>query len=259
MSGRTCALVTGASSGIGLEISTVLAREGYDLVLVARRSDELERLRAVLSASYGVTVRVLIADLSRYGSAEEIRARLREFGVHIRVLVNNAGIGGFGPFDEGDPELYERMIAVNVSAVTGLTRMLLPEMIQRGAGKILNIASVAAFQPGPLMAVYYATKAYVLSLSEALARELSGSGVTVTALCPGPTRSEFHDRAGIPVGAAANARTIAEIGVRAMVSGRRIVVPGALFRLFIFASRFLPRRSIAALVHRAQRARLRHR
>ncbi len=259
MERRLRALVTGASSGIGLEISKVLAREGYDLVLVARRKDALEELRAAILQSFAVNVLVIAADLSRHDSADEISAKLRETGVETDVLVNNAGIGGFGPFEEGDPELFEGMISVNVSSLTRLTRMLLPGMIRRRAGRILNIASVAAFQPGPLMAVYYATKAYVLSLSEALAEELSGSGVTVTALCPGPTRSEFHERAGIPVGAAASARKIAEIGVRAMALGRRVVVPGGLFRLFVFVSRFLPRRSIAAVVHRTQRVRLRRR
>jgi len=253
------ALVTGASSGIGLELARILAREGYDLLLTARRLQRLEELRESIRAETAATVEIslLEADLSEKGAVDRIAARAGEGGVDL--LVNCAGIGAFGPFGEGDPDSYTQMIAVNVDAPTRLASLLLPAMVRRGKGMILNVASVAAFQPGPLMAVYYATKAYVLSLSEALAEELEGTGVSVTALCAGPTRTEFHVRAGVPVGKVTSARTVAEAGYRAMVRGRRIVVPGLFFRLLILFSRFLPRRSAAAFVHRAQKSRLKRR
>lgn len=258
---RGRALVTGASSGIGLELARILAREGYDLLLTARRLHRLEELRVSIRAETGdaVDVDLVEADLTRDDAADRIAAHAAGMDGGVSVLVNNAGVGAFGRFDEGDPDSYTRMIAINIGALTRLTRLLLPAMVTRGGGMILNVASVAAFQPGPLMAVYYATKAYVLSLSEALAEELVGTGVSATALCPGPTRTEFHEQAGVPVAQTATARAVAEAGYRGMVRGRRIVITGLLFRLLILFSRFLPRRSSAAFVHFTQKRRLKRR
>jgi hypothetical protein len=260
---RGYALVTGASSGIGWEIAHILAREGFDLVLVARRVDRLGLLKEQILArtSDPRIVHVLDIDLALEDSADRVWERLSALGTPISVLVNNAGFGSFGPFLEADPDENSRMINVNIAALTRLTRLVLPAMLERGSGRILNVASVASFQPGPLMAVYYATKAYVLSLSEALSEELSGSGVTVTALCPGPTRSEFHDRAGIEHNGMVrplkmpDAAEVALAGYRAMIRGRRVHIHGLLYRILVFVVRLVPRRLAAASVRRMQESR----
>src|SRR3954449_1502715 len=192
---RPVALVTGASAGIGRELCDILAREGHDLVLVARREPELTALAGELKEKYGADARVVIADLSKARAAQGV---VKELGpsAEVDVLVNNAGFGGHGAFVERPRDVELGQIAVNVTALTDLTRLLLPGMVERRRGRILNVASTAAFQPGPFMAVYYATKAYVLSFSQAIAEELSGSGVTVTTLCPGVTETQFQQVAG---------------------------------------------------------------
>ncbi len=179
------ALVTGASSGIGLELARLLAADGYALTLVARRGSTLELIAAELGDA-----QVVAADLGVPGAVEQVVAAAPA----VDVLVNNAGVGDFGPFAATDPNKTATMLQLNIAALTELTRAYLPGMLERGHGQVLNVASTAAFQPGPLMAVYYATKAYVLSFSEAVAEEVRGSGVTVTALCPGPTESGFQGR-----------------------------------------------------------------
>src|SRR3954465_2902869 len=192
---RPVALVTGASAGIGRELAKILAREGHDLLLVARREPDLTPLAAELKEQYDADSRVITADLAKPRAAQTL---VKELGptTTVDVLVNNAGFGGHGAFWERERDADLRQIAVNVTALTDLTRLLLPGMVERHRGRILNVASTAAFQPGPLMAVYYATKAYVLSFSQALAEELSGTGVTVTTLCPGVTETEFQQVAG---------------------------------------------------------------
>jgi len=258
------ALVTGASRGIGRELAMRLSRRGYNLVLTARSESQLEELRAAILAqnANGCAVYPVVADLSLSEGPDLLVAWLTEMGIEIDLLVNNAGTGSFGQFADGDPDSYSSMIAVNVAALTRLTRLLLPGMVSRHSGRILNVASVASFQPGPLMAVYYATKAYVLSLSEALSEELAGSGVTVTALCPGPTATEFHARAGIEKSGRlqaltmSTAKAVAESGISALLKGRRVVVTGALYKLLTFAVRFLPRKMAARAVYRMQRSRI---
>ncbi|MEA2565364.1 MAG: uncharacterized protein QOD49_541, partial [Actinomycetota bacterium] len=191
-SGRNpLALVTGASGGIGEELARILARHGYDLVLVARSADKLAALAERLELDHGIQVRAIAKDLARPDAAAEIHEWLAAEGLTVDVLVNNAGMGLLGKFAEIGIEGDVEMLRLNVEAPTLLTRLLLPSMLERGSGRILNLASTAGFQPGPLMAVYYATKAYVLSFSEALANEVAGTGVTVTALCPGPTETGF--------------------------------------------------------------------
>jgi short-subunit dehydrogenase len=254
---RPTALVTGASSGIGLDLSRVLAKNGYDLVLVARTASKLQDAANELQKS-GVSAGVIASDLSRPSAAAEIVAELTLRNIEIEVLVNNAGYGLTGPFVENDLQREVDMIQVNVVALTQLTKLLLRPMVARKRGRILNVASTAAFQPGPLMAVYYATKAYVLSFSEAIAEELRDSGVTVTALCPGPTQTGFAEIANMtqtrlftmmrPMSSAAVARA----GYRGMMSGKRIVIPGAKNKMLVQSLRVSPRRTVTALVRKFQ-------
>ncbi|HLN57107.1 MAG TPA: SDR family oxidoreductase, partial [Thermoanaerobaculia bacterium] len=191
------ALVTGASSGIGKELARLIAADGYDLVLVARRQERLEELARELSVAHGVSARVIAADLADPDSPKRIVEELEAERIAVDVLVNNAGFGIYGRLWNSDITRQLEIIQVNVVALTDLTGRLLPGMVSRKRGRIVNVASTAAFQPGPYQAVYYATKAYVLSFSEAIAEELKGTGVTVTALCPGPTTTEFQEAAGL--------------------------------------------------------------
>ncbi|MFW6223999.1 MAG: SDR family NAD(P)-dependent oxidoreductase [Spirochaetota bacterium] len=247
------ALVTGASSGIGLELARKLAEEGFDLVLVARSADRLEALAAELRKQHGHGVTVITADLSRPEAPEEVVRTVAEAGITVDVLVNNAGFANYGPYLHSDRQRELDMIQVNVTALTHLTHLLLPGMVERGGGRVLNVASTAAFQPGPLMAGYFATKAFVLHFSEAVASELSGTGVTVTALCPGPTSSGFQERAGMEGSkllkfGTMSSRTVAEYGYRALMRGKRVAVPGFSNRLGTLAPRLLPRRIITKAV-----------
>jgi uncharacterized protein len=255
---RGTALVTGASSGIGLELATLLARDRHDLVLVARSRDRLAAIARGLAEEFGVSVTVLARDLSDPESPAAIARDLAERGAAVEVLVNNAGFGVFGPFAETPIEKELEMIRVNVVAPTHLTKLLLPSMRARRRGRILNVASTAAFQPGPLMAVYYATKAYVLSFTEALANELAGSGITVTALCPGPTITEFQKNAGVAQTRlfrsmlVMNAPEVARAGYEGMLRGKPIVIPGLGNRMLVQALRVSPRRVVTAAARRVQ-------
>jgi len=219
------ALVTGASAGLGLELAQLFAADKHDLVLVARRREQLEALAARLTAEHGIRATVLAADLADPGSPQRIADELAARRIEIEFLVNNAGFGSTGPFVDSDLGRELAMVQVNVAALVHLTGLLLPAMVARKSGRVLNLGSTAGFQPGPFMAVYYASKAYVLSLSEALAEELAGTGVTVTCLCPGVTESEFHSVAGTdaqPLTSSALTMTsaaVAEAGYRAMMRG----------------------------------------
>jgi short-subunit dehydrogenase len=247
---RPLALVTGASAGIGRELARVLAPD-HDLILSARRADELHALAAELKGQ-GATCHVIPADLADPAGPGQLADAITAAGLTVDVLVNNAGFGDHGPFVAADQAKLLRMIQVNVTAPTELTGRFVPGMVARGRGRVLNVGSVAGFQPGPLMAVYYATKAYVNSLSEALSNELAGTGVTVTCLAPGPTASEFRAVAGIKKGFSVaqgiGTRAVAEAGVAAMKAGRRMVVPGWRNRLMLFAERFLPRGAVIRAV-----------
>lgn len=258
---RPIALVTGASSGIGLELATLLARDRHDLVFVARSRERLEDIGKGLREEFGVTVTVIARDLADPDSARAVVQEVESRGFSIDVLVNSAGLGIYGFFAETPLARELAMIQVNLVAVTELTKRLLPGMLQRRRGRILNLASTAAFQPGPLMAVYYATKAYVLSFSEALANETAGTGVTVTALCPGPTLTEFQKQAGLeetrlfrsPL--VLDARSVALAGYRGMLRGKRVVVPGFGNKLLVAAERVTPRRLVTAITRRIQETR----
>jgi short-subunit dehydrogenase len=255
---RSTALITGGSGGIGLEIAKVLARKGFDLALVARNRDALEAAAGQIEGKNDVKVHVFAADLRRREAPETTFDFLRNENIPIEVLVNNAGFGLGGEFSETELTRELEMIQVNIAALTHLTKLFLPAMIKRRSGHILNVASTAAFQPGPLMAVYYATKAYVLSFSEALAEELRNGGVTVTALCPGPTRTDFAAVAQISSSrlfslfGVANAAGVAEYGVQAMMAGRRVAIPGIRNKIVAQANRFAPRAITAKVARIAQ-------
>ncbi len=246
MSERKTALITGASSGIGYELTRLFARDGYDLVLVARRAEALDSSAMELRQRYGIRVTPIAKDLSEVSAANEIEQALESNAIAVDVLVNNAGVGLHGPFTQASLEDTLALLGVNIVTLTRLTHRLLSQMLQRHEGKILNVASTAAFQPGPLMAVYYASKAYVLSFSEALANELRGSGVTVTALCPGPTATHFQRRSGMTntrlLGLGMmDTKTVALAGYQGLMRGHRIVIPGLANRLLFLAVRWLPR------------------
>ncbi|MFY9826708.1 MAG: SDR family oxidoreductase [Thermoanaerobaculia bacterium] len=253
------ALVTGASGGIGLELARQFAAGGYGLVLVARSGGKLEELAGELRNRYGVAARAMAADLSRPESPAELARELEQAGVAVDVLVNNAGFGTYGPFAENDLHAVLEELQLNVVALTHLTRQLLPGMLARRRGGVLNVASTAAFQPGPLMAVYYATKAYVLSFSEALAEELRGLGLTVSALCPGPTVTGFQKRADMegsglfsgPI-RVMDAATVARAGYEGFRAGRRIVIPGLVNKLVIQSLRISPRGLVTRIVRGLQ-------
>ncbi|MDZ7780645.1 MAG: SDR family oxidoreductase [Gemmatimonadota bacterium] len=241
-------LITGASRGIGLALARVFARHGHDLVLTARSVDELGERARELEVEHGVSARVIAGDLARPDVPETIRQELAEAGIDVDILVNNAGFGSHGPFHEQDLDREIGMIRVNIEALTRMTRLFLPGMVERGRGGVLQVASTAAFQPGPLMAVYYASKAYVLHFSEAIAEEVRRQGVTVTVLCPGPVPTGFQGsadmgEAGIATGAVpmTTADAVAEAGYRGFTAGRRIVIPGTMNKLGAFLVRFTPR------------------
>ncbi|WP_224247474.1 SDR family NAD(P)-dependent oxidoreductase [Hyalangium gracile] len=255
---KQTALITGASSGIGLDFARLFAEGGYDVVLVARTESRLKALADELTAKHGVRARVVAADLSDPAAVRQLMERLKAEDVRVDVLVNNAGYGSYGPFAETDLDSELRMIQVNISALTALTKAVLPGMLARRSGRILNVASTAAFQPGPLMAVYYATKAYVLSFSEALANETRGTGVSVTCLCPGPTKTGFQEQAKMEESKLVKGKdimdsmTVARVGYEAMQRGQAVIIPGFMNKMLAQGARFLPRSTITSIVRKVQ-------
>jgi len=249
------AVITGASSGIGFELARLFARDGWSLILVARDPGRLKDAGERISAEFGRPVEIRACDLSDTGAAEVFGRELAGRPGGVDALVNNAGFGAHGPFAETDASLVRDMMNANMNSLAILTRHVLPGMLGRKQGKILNTASVAGFAPGPLMAVYHATKAFVLSLSEALFEETRGTGVTVTALCPGPVRTNFQKRAGLadadsfflgPLGM--DAEPCARAGYRGLMKGKAVVMPGIFNKLAVGLFRFLPRALVRRLV-----------
>ncbi|HEU5050991.1 MAG TPA: SDR family oxidoreductase [Gemmatimonadales bacterium] len=260
--GAGTALVTGASSGIGRELARLLARDGHTLILTARDEERLRAVAAELRERHGTGSTVIAVDLSQPDGAAKLVEQIERAGLTVDVLVNNAGAGAAGPFAEVPLERQLAVIQLNLVALTELTRRLLPGMLARRRGRVLNVSSTAAFQPGPYMAVYYATKAYVLSLSEAIAAEVAGSGVTVTTLCPGPTRTEFFERASMrksPLARSSilDAAAVAEAGYAGMLRGRTLVVPGLTNRVARHLARLAPRRLVTGIVARLNAGRRR--
>jgi uncharacterized protein len=238
---KKVALVTGASAGLGAEFARQLSKRGHSLVLAARRKERLEELAKELG-----NARVLAIDLSKKSATAKVAADLEANGEVVDLLVNNAGFGLIGRFAELDPKRQQQMIDLNVGTLTDLCRAFAPGMIARKAGGILNVASTAAFQPGPKMAVYFATKAFVLSLSEALHEELKPHGVNVTCLCPGPTRTEFGDVAGFGGNGlfdrvAMESPEVVEAGLNGLARNKAVVVPGIANKLTASGGRFVPR------------------
>jgi short-subunit dehydrogenase len=249
MGDRKTALITGASAGLGIEFAELCAAGGYDVVLLARSESRLEDLAASLSKTHGIQARPLVADLSDPAAPPGVYSELA--GTPVDLLINNAGFGVRGPFAETDWARESSLLQVNVAALAHLAKLFLPGMLSRRRGRILNVASTAAFVPGPFMAMYYASKAFVLSFSEALSNEVADSGVTVTVLSPGPTRTEFAQAAGIeetPLfrGFTMEAADVARIGYDAMMAGKSSVVAGARNRWMMRGVRLAPRSFAAA-------------
>ncbi len=253
--GKT-ALITGASGGIGYELARIHAEQGGDLVLVARSIEKLDELKKELEEKHGVVVHTIRKDLSLHGSAYDIYNKVNDLNVEIDYLINNAGHGDYKLFAESDWPKQEKMINLNITTLTHLTRLFLPQMISRKCGRILNVASLASFVPGPTMSVYFATKAYVLSFSAAIAEELRGKGITVTALCPGPTESNFHfvardgregSNRNMP-----SAREVSAYGYRSMLRGKVVAVPGFLNSVVPVLARFFPRWFIVRIIRKVQ-------
>jgi uncharacterized protein len=262
MKDKGLVVVTGASGGIGAELCKLFARDGYSLLLAARSGDKLTTFATELTTTYGVPSSACALDLSAPDAPEQLFEAAQQQRQPVDILVNNAGYGVYGPFAESDLATTLQMLHVNIIALTTLTRLFLPDMVRRNKGRILNVASTAAFQPGPLMAVYYASKAYVLHFSEAIAEELATTNVGVTALCPGPTATGFESRAAMGESKlfqnsrrVMDARTVAEAGYRGLMRGRRCVVPGVWNKLLMQAVRLVPRRMVVRIARQMQERR----
>lgn len=252
------ALITGASGGIGYELAKLHAREGHQLVLVARNQQRLNEIKSEWESFYKIQIHTLALDLSEPKSAETLFNWTEGQGIQIDYPINNAGFGDFGLFHESNWEKSERMIQLNITSLTHLCKLYLPKMVSRKNGRILNVASTAAFQPGPTMAVYYATKAFVLSFSEAIGNEVSESGVRVTAFCPGATASGFQAAAAMEESALVKGRrlpsaeSVALHGFKAMMQGKPVAIPGTLNYVMANAVRFLPRTWVVKIARKVQ-------
>lgn len=248
------ALITGASAGIGIELAECFAKDGYAVIVTARSEAPLKELAGRLARQHNVQAIAIPADIGQPGGGQKLANEIKSRGLQVDVLVNNAGYGMSGGFTELSAESQIGMIDLNVRALVELTHVLLPRMLKNRRGGILNVASTAAFQPGPFMTVYYATKAFVLSFSEALWEETRGTGVKICALCPGPTESKFHDRAGTTkvraskIAGMMTSKAVAEIGYRAFQSGRRVVISGGMNAVMARLVPFFPRRMTLGLV-----------
>ncbi|MDZ8107388.1 MAG: SDR family oxidoreductase [Nostoc sp. DedQUE12a] len=255
---KKTALITGAASGIGYQLACLFAADDYNLVLVDKNELKLGEIADKFESKFGNFVKAIVKDLSISTSPAEIFTELQQADIKVDVLVNNAGFGTYGLFHETSLTAELEMLQVNLVCLTHLTKLFLKDMVKQGEGKILNVSSAAAFQPGPLMAVYFATKAYILSFSEAIANELEGTGVTVTVLCPGSTESAFHQRTGMADSKMLkgkrmmDAETVAKIGYCGLMKGKTIVIPGFINKLLTKIVRFVPRKLVTKIVRSMQ-------
>lgn len=259
---RPLVLITGASSGIGYELALEFARHGYDVVAVARNAENLQNLADTLTADFGVSCHTLSLNLAEPDAPAKLYNEMKSRSLTIDVLVNNAGFGTSGKFAATDLATELEMMQLNIVTVVHLTKLFLRGMQERGRGRILNVASTAGFQPGPLLAIYYASKAFALSFSEALATELEGSGLCASVLCPGPTRTRFQERADLksmPLLSALFVRDpefVARKAYRGLQKGKRIIIPGLLNKFGVFIVRLLPRKLVASIVAGLHKRRL---
>ncbi|MBX9809294.1 SDR family oxidoreductase [Candidatus Gracilibacteria bacterium] len=242
---NTYALITGASSGIGLEFARIFAQDGIHLILVARSIEKLESIKSELQKHHKIDIHVIGLDLSKTESIHTLAQYTQDKKLEVEYLINNAGFGDYGEFIKTDLERNTDMIELNITALTSLSRIYAEKMVKNGSGKILNVASTAAFQPGPNMAVYFATKSFVLNFSLALSEELKGSGVTITTLCPGPTESNFQNQAnakGINIfkGKIPTSHEVATYGYKQMLKGNKIAIHGIMNSIKAFSVKFLP-------------------
>lgn len=254
--GKT-ALITGSSHGIGLELAKIHAKKGGDLVLVALDKSALDALKKDIEVKYRVNVYAIEKDLTIPGAVNEVYEELKQQKISVDYLINNAGFGDFGHFAQCNWAKQEKMINLNITAVAHLTRLFLPDMIMQGGGKIMNVASTASFQPGPTMSVYFATKAFVLSFSEAICNELKDKGITVTALCPGSTETGFHavvmgDSKQLIERKKSSPADVAEYGYSEMMKGKAVAIHGFKNRIIVAASRLFPRSLIVKATRRIQ-------
>jgi len=252
---KKTALITGPSSGIGYELSKVFAKNGYNLVLVSRNTEKLKVVSEEIRIQHDIQVKVISKDLCKSSAPQELYDEVAAEGINIDVLVNNAGIGTYGKFIGSSTQKQMDLIQLNITSLTMLCKLFGRDMVKNGSGSILNVASTAAFQPGPLMSTYYASKAYVLMLSEALMSELKQDGVTITVLCPGPTQTEFFERHNM-IGTKLersphimSAAKVAEIGFSGLLKGKPIVIPGLINKLLAFSVRLAPRRVVTAIAY----------
>ncbi|MEW7290529.1 SDR family NAD(P)-dependent oxidoreductase [Aquimarina sp. 2304DJ70-9] len=255
---KKTALITGASNGIGLELARVHASKGDNLVLIARNQIKLEELKSELEKQHGVSAMIITKDLSAPNAAQEVFDETNQKGIQVDFLINNAGFGDFGMFYETDWNKEHKMIELNITTLTQFTKLYVKEMVKRNSGKIMNVASTAAFQPGPTMAIYYATKAYVLHFSEAIANELKGQNITVTALCPGATESGFQSVAQMEESKLVkgkklpSSKTVADYGYKAMMKGKTVAIHGFMNRVLANSVRFMPRKMVTAVTRNVQ-------
>jgi uncharacterized protein len=255
---KTYSLITGASGGIGSDLARILANDKHNLVLIARNEAKLNEIKISLENEFGIDVIVYAIDLSVPDAAEKLFENILKENIQINILINNAGFGDFSAFAESDMAKQEMMINLNILALAKLTRLFLPEMIKSGNGRILNVASVAAFMPGPLMSVYYASKSFVLSFSYAISNELKGSGVTVTVLCPGPTDTGFVEAASLgesklfKIMKPVPSSEVAKYAYRYMMKGRLLAIPGFMNKIMWTAVRFSPRKTLTSVVRKIQ-------
>jgi short-subunit dehydrogenase len=255
---KKTALITGGSGGIGLEIARIHAQKGGDLILTARSKDKLDNIKKEFENRFNIKTDIIIKDLALPNASKELFDEVKSGKMKVDYLINNAGFGYFGKFTDTDWTKELNMINLNITALVHLTKLFLKDMLTSGSGKIMNVSSIAGFQPGPLMSVYYASKSFVLSFSEAIAEELDGTDVTVTTLSPGPTETDFQKNAELEKSnlfkrlSAEDPKFVAEYGYQAMLEGKRIAIPGIMNKITAQSSRFVPRKLVTKAVKMIQ-------